>query len=282
MQVADRDQRIHALFQRLANSNQNSRGERNLPPPASSITRRRFAGSLSGALSCAAPFEQPRAGRFQHEPHARSHAGQPLQPFRAHQSGIRMRQQARFAQHLLAHCFQIVQRGFVSQSAAAYRASGEKQLRLVSQAEQRLGTSHALSGAHDFHHLVRRHGVRAGLAGIAPECAVAAVVAAKIRQGKKHFARIGDDSRLESARASCAAESSEGSMSSSARSSDKPLRERSARRRRSPNQQPSRTAHLGKRWPYVSLRNFHPNSFHPNPARNLVPASWQRSYWQRS
>jgi hypothetical protein len=40
--------------------------------------------------------------------------------------------------------------------------------------------------------------VRTGLTRIAPECAVAAVVAAKIRQGKKHFAGIGDDSRLES------------------------------------------------------------------------------------
>jgi hypothetical protein len=75
---------------------------------------------------------------------------------------------------------------------------GKKQFRLVAQAEQRLGTSHALSRAHHFHHLVRRHGVRTGLAGIAPESAVAAVVAAKIGQRKKHFAGVGDHSGLES------------------------------------------------------------------------------------
>src|ERR1019366_8516137 len=44
----------------------------------------------------------------------------------------------------------------------------------------------------------RCHGMRAGIAGMAPECAIAAVVATKIRQGKKYLAGIGDDSRFES------------------------------------------------------------------------------------
>src|SRR5208282_2110460 len=99
---------------------------------------------------------------------------------------------------LLAHRFQIMKCGFVSEAPQRIAHLGEKQLRLVSQTEQRFGTPHALSSAHYLHHLVWRHGVRTGLSWIAPECAVAAVVAAKIRQGKKHLARIGDDSGLES------------------------------------------------------------------------------------
>ena len=142
--------------------------------------------------------EQPRARRFQHQPHAGSHAGQPLQPLRAHQPGIRMRQQTRFAKHLLAHRFQIMESGLVSEAPQRFAHLGKKQFRLVSQAEQRLGASHAFARAHHLHDLIRRHGVRAGLAGIAAEGAVAAVVAAKICQRKKDLARIGDDSGLES------------------------------------------------------------------------------------
>ena len=199
MQVANRDQRIHALFRRLANSNQNSGGKRNLPPPRIFNYTQALRGFFVGSVVVGGVFrEQPRAGRFQHKPDARSHAGQPFQPFRAHQSGIGMRQQARFAKHLLAHRFQIMKRGFISEAPQRIAHLGKKQLRLVSQAEQRLGTSHALSGAHYFHHLVGRHGVRAGFAGIAAEGAVAAVVAAKIRQGKKYLAGISDDSRPES------------------------------------------------------------------------------------
>ena len=49
----------------------------------------------------------------------------------------------------------------------------------------------------DFHDLVRGHGVRAGFAGIAAESAVAAIVAAQVRQGDEDFARIGNDAGLE-------------------------------------------------------------------------------------
>jgi len=39
--------------------------------------------------------------------------------------------------------------------------------------------------------------VRAGFAGIAPEGAIAAVVATEIGKGKENFARVGNDARLE-------------------------------------------------------------------------------------
>ena len=108
-----------------------------------------------------------------------------------------MRKQTGFAQHLFAHRFQILQRGFISKTPQRVAHLGKQQFWLVSQTEQGLGASHAFSGAHHFHHFVRRHGVRAELACVAPKCAIAAVVSTQIRQGKKYLARIGNDSGLE-------------------------------------------------------------------------------------
>ena len=89
MQVANRDQRIDALFQSLANANQNASGEWNLLPSGifddTKTLRRFFIGSvIVGGIFP----EQPRACRFQHEPQAGSHAGQAFQPLRAHHAGI--------------------------------------------------------------------------------------------------------------------------------------------------------------------------------------------------
>ncbi len=199
MQVADRNQRIDALFRRLANPNQNSRGKRNLQPPCILNYAPALRGFLVGSIIVSSVFcEQARAGCFQHEPEARSYARQAFQPFRAHQPGIGMGQQARFAQHLLAHRFQIMECGLISPPAQGIAHLGKEQLGLVAQAEQRLCASRTLTRAHYVHYLVGRHVVRSGLAGIAPERAVAAVVATQIRQGKKHFTGIGDDSRFES------------------------------------------------------------------------------------
>ena len=46
-------------------------------------------------------------------------------------------------------------------------------------------------------HLVRGHGVGAGIAGIAAEGAVSAIVAAEVGQRKEYFARVSDDAGLE-------------------------------------------------------------------------------------
>src|SRR5208283_4532063 len=96
------------------------------------------------------------------------------------------------------HHFQIMQRRFISEMSQRLAHLGKEQFWFIAKAEQGFGTSRALAGPHDFHHLVRRHGLRARLTRIATERAVPAVVAAKTRQRKKDLARIRDDARLES------------------------------------------------------------------------------------
>ena len=55
VQFANCQQRFNAVCRRFADADQKPRGERDARFPASSMVRKRLAGSLSGALSCAAP-----------------------------------------------------------------------------------------------------------------------------------------------------------------------------------------------------------------------------------
>src|ERR1017187_1394867 len=101
-----------------------------------------------------------------------------------------MRKQSRLAKHLLAHRFQIMESRLIPEPLQGLAHLGKNQLRLVSQAEQRLCASHAFACAHHFHNLVWHHRVRARLTGIAAEGAVTAVVSTKICERKKYHARI--------------------------------------------------------------------------------------------
>ena len=101
-----------------------------------------------------------------------------------------------FAEHQFAHSFEIMQRGFVSQMAQRLAHFGECEFGLITQAEKRLGASHFLACARYFQNFIGSHGVCAGLARIAAEGAIAAVVATKIGEGDKDFARIANDAWL--------------------------------------------------------------------------------------
>ena len=108
-----------------------------------------------------------------------------------------MRQQAGFTQHQLAHGFEIVQRGFVAEMAKGLAHFREQEFGLVAETEEDFGASESFSCARDLEDFVRRHGVRAGVAGIAAEDAITAVVATKIGQWEKNFAGVRDDAGLE-------------------------------------------------------------------------------------
>ena len=72
------------------------------------------------------------------------------------------------------------------------RCAGEQRLRPVAQREQRLLGAEPAARLGERHHLVRRHRVGAGLARIAAERAVAAVVATERRQRHEDLGREGD------------------------------------------------------------------------------------------
>ena len=147
-------------------------------------------------MSCAGGQQRGVCG-LEHQAHAGRDRGQARDPLRAEQAGIGMRQQAGLAQHQFAHGFEIVQRGLVAEMPQGLAHLGKEQFGLVAQAEESLGAAEFFSGAGDREDFVGSHGMSAGIAGIAAEGAVSAVVAAEIGQRQKNFARIGDDAGLE-------------------------------------------------------------------------------------
>src|ERR1700722_616426 len=90
-----------------------------------------------------------------------------------------------------------MQRGSVAKVGESLAHLGEKQFRLVAQAEQSFGAAEFLAGAGDGENLVRGHGVRAGVSGIAAEGAVSAVIAAEIGQREEDLTRVSDDAGFE-------------------------------------------------------------------------------------
>ena len=86
------------------------------------------------------------------------------------------------AQHEFAHGFEIVQRRLVAEMAERLAHLGEEQFGLVAEAEEGFGAAELLAGAGDLEDFVGSHGVRAGVAGIAAEGAVSAIVAAEVGQ----------------------------------------------------------------------------------------------------
>ena len=108
-----------------------------------------------------------------------------------------MRKQSRLPQYQLAHAFQVLERGFVAEVAEGFAHLRKQQLRLVAKTEERLRAAQALALARDFEDLVGRHGMGARIAGIAPEGAVAAIVAAQVGQRQEDLAGVGHHGGLE-------------------------------------------------------------------------------------
>jgi hypothetical protein len=84
---------------------------------------------------------------------------------------------------------------------------GEEQFGFVAEAKESFGASQFFSGARDLENLFGSHRVSAGFSGVAAEGAVAAIVAAQIRQRQKNFSRVCNNTGLEGV--SCGAGGSE-------------------------------------------------------------------------
>src|SRR5882762_6176008 len=90
----------------------------------------------------------------------------------------------------------VVERARKALFAKKFASFGENALGLIAEAEERFFASRAAALFSECEHLLRRHEVRAGLAGIFSKGAVAAVVAAKSSQWDEDLFRKGDDSSL--------------------------------------------------------------------------------------
>ena len=134
VQIADREQRVDAVFERFADANQQPGGERNILLAGLFDGAQALGRNFVGSIVVRGAGSQQRGVRgFEHQAHAGRNRGQPRNPFRAEQAGIRMRQQAGLAQHQFAHGFQIMQRRLVAEMAQRLAHLGEEQFGLVAQ-----------------------------------------------------------------------------------------------------------------------------------------------------
>ncbi len=193
VQVADGEQGFDALGVGLADADEDPGRERDakgtgpsdrLEPPRRHLVRR--------AIVRRARRQQPRRGGFQHDPHADVDLAERGQVPLAHQPRVGVGQEPGGFQHLLADRAQVAERGAVAHTAQEGAVLREQRLRLVAQGEQRLLRAEAGARARQRQHLVRGHGEGARLAGILPERAVAAVVAAEGGQRDEHLGRERD------------------------------------------------------------------------------------------
>ncbi len=198
MQIADGKQRVDAVFDGFADSDEQAGGERDILLAGLFDGAQAFGRNFVGSIVMSGAGGEQRGVRgLEHKAHAGRYGGQSRDPLRAEQAGIRMREQAGLAQHQFAHGFKVVQRGLVAEVAQGFAHLGEKQFGLVAEREEGFGASQFFAGAGDCENFVGSHRVRAGIAGIAAEGAVSAVVAAEIGQRQEDFSRVGDDAGLE-------------------------------------------------------------------------------------
>ena len=103
-----------------------------------------------------------------------------------------MWQQAGALQHQLAHRCKVIEGACVTLAFQKFSRLRENPLGLVPQTNQRFLAPGAAPLFREREHFVRGHEMRAGLPGIFPEGAVAAIVAAERRQRNENFLREAD------------------------------------------------------------------------------------------
>ena len=107
-----------------------------------------------------------------------------------------MRQQPGFVEHELGHRGKVFERGCETQFSQVFPGFGENALRLIAQTEESFFASRPASGFGHGENILRRHvGLSTGLR-VRPKRAVAAVVAAQMRERDEDFLRIADGAAL--------------------------------------------------------------------------------------
>ena len=197
VQLLDREQRIDPLLERLADADEDARREGDLQP-ARCLDRgeplvRHLVRAAVVRLTLA---QEPRAHRLEHDPRARAHLSQRGDVLLRQDARVDVREQTGLAIDEVAHVVQVGKGGRIAEFAQPVAVRGILQLRLISQAEERLLAARPLRRVRRGQHHLRRHRKRVGLARLLHERAVAADVAAEVCQRDEHFARVGDNIRV--------------------------------------------------------------------------------------
>ena len=136
--------------------------------------------------------EQPLGRALEHDAHAHVHFPQRRQVPLRHQARVGMREETGLVENAGADLAQIAERRAVPQRAEDGAVLGEEGLGLVAQREQGLLGAEPGARVREGQHLIGRHREGARFAGILPERAVAAVVAAERGERDEDLGREGD------------------------------------------------------------------------------------------
>ena len=193
VQVADRNERVHAFAGRLTDADEQARGERDAELAGERDRPEPARGQLVGRpIVSHAALEETLRERLEHQPHAHVDFAQRGQIALAHDTGVGVGQEGRLLQNRLAHGAEIRQRRAVAVPSEELAVRGKHRLRLVAQREQGFLRTQSSPRLCERHDLPRLHRVGSGLARIAAERAVAAVVAAEGRQRHEDLGGKGD------------------------------------------------------------------------------------------
>ena len=188
MQVAQRDKRLDPFRAGLADADQDAGSERHLGLACGFQRREPERRNLVGRAEVRpAALAETLGRRLEHDAHRDRRLAQLREIRRVHQAGIEVRQQAGLLEDQRAHCRQIVERRGVAHRRELLGGRLPLELGLVAQGEQRLGAAGGLACARDLEHLLGRQIGRLAALGRMHEGAVAAVVAAQMRERNEHL-----------------------------------------------------------------------------------------------
>ena len=196
VQVAQGQQGLDALGRRLADADQDARGEGDRQLAGAADHRQPGAGALVGcALVGPAGPAEPLGDRLQHHPLAGRHLAQLGQLAAAEDAGVGVRQQAGLLQHQPAHGRQVGVGGAVAEAPQGAAVALIARLGAVAEGEEGLLAAQRPPGLGHRQHLVGAHRVGARVVLVTGEGAVGADVPAEVGQRDEDLARVGDPGR---------------------------------------------------------------------------------------
>src|SRR5207245_1630201 len=194
LEVANRRERVHPLARCLTDADENACRERDRElareRDRAQAPRRHLVG---GTVVRQAGAEQPLRDGLEHQAHAHGDLPKRGEVALGHDAWIGVGQERRLSERELADRAEVAERGPVAVAAQERAVDGKSRLGLVAEREEGLFRTETRARLSERDHLFGRHRVGAGLAGIAAEGAVAAVVSAEGRQGHEDLGREGDD-----------------------------------------------------------------------------------------
>ena len=194
MKLPDGEQRLGSLAKRLADADEDARGEGDRMPSGVLDGSKPDRRDLVRGAEMRTPFlGQPRRGGLEHDPHRRADVLEPGHVLPRHHSGVQVGQQAGVLDHLDGHGAKIVEGGRVAAGGEPLPRHRVALLGTVPQREQGLLTSLSTPGLRHGDDLLRGEEGPVELRRRFGERAVVAVIPAQHGERDENLPRVRDD-----------------------------------------------------------------------------------------